>query len=357
MNEKITIEDGILFFPLKVFRRIEPLLKECFGFSRELIKEEIEHLVASLPLLEKDFQDSKFAKYWCSLDSDGMKSCYFDRAAFLMDTDLCLCFEAGGDETNLFRLDPKVKNERDDIEYTLLFLGLLYNRLAYAEMDRSNCTLKPDKYIIQSSIITGDNKEIVESCDFTENVRINNIHNRQQDMLKLYRFMLTSEQPITLRGKDHKAITLTCAQSWLVELLENEFIKNWGLNRNRTRQEILQEVDELLEESKRRVKDVDDKTKMPSGKDPLVNILAYGTYKLLQHHHSFASPENTPTRITDTQVECIIRYLNYLEISYCENAHDLQESLDTLLRKLQKQNFQPDLHSYTFGASPIHFSK
>lgn len=425
-------DNGILDFSIPEFKKIEPLLEECFGYSRFLIramlepllfyymgnieriqrenldmsnyiyykkedgswsidKEKVGHWILSksrnLGVNKKNKLDKKLrsklseSKYWVlkGEDEDDPKI-FFSYFSFIMDTKHSIRLETDILDISERNFDTEKQNEIGmiDIELAIIFISILYDDYMKGELDFE---MGEVTHLYDSTTIFIKKKKIDESTglqlkdkrgrpdfykeekDITEIVQNNNIHRVQQDKLRLYIFLQTSKQPITLRGKN-KAVTLNCATGWLSDLLKKDFYSNLELDRFLSDEEILDEAKRLLAKSEENQKKIKKIAKgQGRGEDPFLNIFAYGIYKILQYT-DLKSPKENPKEINQKQVKFICKCMKQINHPLSANMNekddedeDMKSRITKLLSDLRKKDFQPDLYSWMLGARPVSFSK
>lgn len=308
--------------PIPELKQLEPILTEYFGYRRTMFSNELlsaynayypngvdEDIAANyqipFPLLDEHGVDNGAFDYMRSKPRPTSTSTLFDAESFIMDTEHEFAISLSNDDilTNILKLLKEYKIEADNevAGISLLFVAAIY-----------------DKYV---------RDELYTETTMSENT-LPYLEQVRPEMLKLYELLDTKRyspskkqelrvlHPITIDNGVNK-VTLNNSCYWLTDLLDNYLNIYLGVN--------------SLEEAQQELKEVYSAKKGRKTKNPIHELIMYGTFHLLKNHTSLK-----------TKGEQIRMTLDYMSLLFEADSFNNDEvSTNASIAYLVKQGYKP----------------
>lgn len=308
--------------PIPELKRLEPVLSEYFGYKRAMFESEllatyyryypegISQEVASKymidsPLMDEYEVDNGAFDYHRYLPRQASTSKAFDPTSFIMDTEHEINISFSNDtileQLSQLLQDYEEKDASEVIGTTLLFVTAIYDKYLSGEL-YMEITMSDD------------------TLPYLQQVR--------PEMLKLYELLNTKRYSPSkkkeLRALNSitidngvKKITLDNSYHWLTDLLDNYLHIYLGVN--------------SLEEAQTELKKVYAAKKGRKTKNPVHELVMYGTFHLLQKHSSLK-----------TKNEQLSMTLDCMELLFGEDSFNNDvNSTNAAIAYLVKQGYKP----------------
>lgn len=320
---------------LSDLKRVEPLMIKYYGFNRSMLYDEVEALFHTYNHnLDEFIGDRDLSQYQDETTfmyevqdynpfnpkryTNQSKDKYIDHQAVIFDSDKTLYINVTNDK--LFNELDELTNEFElvhendvDVVSVLLYMAAIY-----------------DKYISGGF----DNEDIVsnisDSLIYTKFVR--------PEMLQLYEFLQTSKLANLQIKSPNGSVSISNTALWFTDLLKNYLHIYLGV--------------ENLEEAQSELKFTYGKKAGRKFDEPAFNIMAMGTFNILQHSTIASTKAGA---ITNQQCDFILRYLEVIGCFKNDDRKNDMNYIRSAISIMKKQNFIPKwdyLLNSTFQKSP-----
>lgn len=325
----------LILINLPDFRRIEPLMIKYYGFNRYMLHHEVEALYQAHNYKLDDFVEGKDLspyKRESSIMYEPIGATVFDIERYtpkskdefinyqdvIFDSNSTLYIPVSDDKlmdkiltiADEFSL---VQDTDDDVVNVLLWMAAIY-----------------DKYTHDRFVQSSDIENSYDSLAYAKSVR--------PEMLQLYEFLQTCKLTDLQIKSPNGSVSISNSEAWFTTLLQDYLDIYLGVNN--------------LEEAQNELKFTYGKKSGRKFDDPAFNIMAMGTFNILQHSTIASTKAGT---ITNQQCDFI---LNYLDIIGCFKNDDRKNDMNYIrsaISIMKKQNFTPKwdyLLNFTLKRSP-----
>ncbi|WP_075558621.1 hypothetical protein [Parabacteroides timonensis] len=331
----MTAKTTLIPINLPDFRRLEPLMTKYYGFDRYMLHHEIEALYQVHKYKLDDFAEGKDLspyKRESSLMYESFGATAFDIERYtpkkkdeyisyqdvIFDSDSTLYISVSNDklvDTILTLADGYglTKEIDDDVVNILLWMAAIY-----------------EKYTRNSFVRPDDIENNYDSLAYAKSVR--------PEMLQLYEFLKTSKLTNLQIKSPNGSVTIPNSEAWFTTLLEDYLNIYLGVND--------------LEEAQNELKFTYGKKSGRKFDDPAFNIMAMGTFNILQHSSIASTKAGT---ITNQQCEFILEYLETIGCFKNDDRKNDMNYIRSAISIMKKQNFTSKwdyLLNFTLKRSP-----
>lgn len=317
----MTAKTTLIPINLPDFRRVEPLMTKYYGFDRYMLHHEVDALYQVHKYKLDDFADGKDLSPYKIESSMMYEPCgatafdierytpkekdeYISHQDVIFDSDSTLYIPVSNDKLidNILTLADDfglIQDIDNDVVNILLWMAAIY-----------------EKYTHNRFMQSDDIENNYDSLAYAKYVR--------PEMLQLYEFLKTSKLTNLQIKSPNGSVTIPNSEAWFTTLLEDYLNIYLGVND--------------LEEAQNELKFTYGKKSGRKFDDPAFNIMAMGTFNILQHSTIASTKAGA---ITSKQCNFILKYLDLLGMFGKFDTRNNIDSLRTSISIMRKQGFTP----------------